>query len=121
MYRVLRAILFSTILVISISPQSLAQKASELKVEERKSVLESLHKRLYALPLSQDFIYEQLMPAVREERKHVAPNFPVRGATEADTERNVRQWLTDHPEELDAYSRFIEGKISQYATRNNRK
>lgn len=103
------------------SPTTLAQSAGDLKVEERQAKLESLHKRLYALPLSQDFIYQELMPKIREERKAVTPNFPQRGRNDEETQSNLASWLKNHPDELDAYSKFIEKKIAQFSKSNSRK
>lgn len=107
--------------MLGTSVDGLAQSARDMKVEERQAHLENLHKQLYELPLSQNLIYQELMPKVREERKAIAPHFPQRGRTEEETQTNLASWLKDYPDELDAYSKFIEKKIKQYSNSNSRK
>lgn len=118
---VTRAIIPLLLFLGTQADDAFAQSVKEMSVEERQTALENLHKRLYALPLSQDFIYQELMPNVREERKAVAPNFPQRGRTEEETRSNLSSWLKNHPDELDAYSKFIEKKIAHYSKSNSRK
>lgn len=119
-YKIFLCLTVSLNIVVLNSTYLSAQTTREVAFESRKEILESQHRRVYALPLSQDFIHNELMPQIREERKAVAPHFPERGVTSEATDANIRNWLTTYPEELDAYVNFVNNKIAPYIERKSR-
>jgi hypothetical protein len=118
---VIMMLAFAALMQFSAVTQSYAQGARQMTLEERHDLLRQQHRAIYALPQPKEFIYDELMPKITEQRKTVAPHFPERGGDEAATKSNIDYWLTEYPEELDAYVRLVGEHVSKYANRKTRK
>lgn len=120
-FGVISMVVFSVFIQCFAANQSFAQSTRQMTIEQRHDLLQQQHRAIYALPQPKDFIYDELMPKITEQRKTVAPHFPVRGADETATKSNIDHWLTEYPEELDAYVQLVGQHVSKYANRNTRK
>jgi hypothetical protein len=96
----------------------------ELTTQERPysydyamSELARVHKAVFNLDPSYDYVKGIIMPEIEAKRAEIAPHFPSRTVTGDDQELAKQQfelWLTNHPGEFRAYIDYVDNYVATY-------
>lgn len=90
------------------------QDRSQKEFEYMMSELQRVHKGLYSLPFSYDYIKENLVPQVETKKKEIAPHFPNRSDYGNDAEKGnqlFKEWFLTYPNEWKVYVAFLDQLI----------
>ncbi|MBK9190906.1 MAG: hypothetical protein IPM77_04965 [Crocinitomicaceae bacterium] len=97
---------------------------NELVTQERPysydyamSELARVHKMVFNLDPSYDYVKGIIMPEIEAKRAEIAPHFPSRTVTGDDQELAKQQfelWLTNHPAEFRAYIDYVDNYVATY-------
>jgi len=81
------------------------------------SELARVHKAVFNLDPSYDYVKGIIMPEIEAKRAEIAPHFPSRTVTGDDQELAKQQfelWLTNHPGEFRAYIDYVDNYVATY-------
>ncbi len=90
------------------------QDRRQNEFEYMMSELQRVHKALYSLPFSYDYIKENLVPQVEAKKKEIAPHFPNRSDYGNDAEKGnqlFKEWFLTYPNEWRVYVAFLDQLI----------
>lgn len=116
---------FGSALTASASPANdPADPKIELTTQDRPysydyamSELARVHKMVFNLDPSYDYVKGIIMPEIEAKRTEIAPHFPSRNVTGSDQELAKQQfelWLTNYPGEFKAYIEYVDNYVATY-------
>lgn len=92
----------------------IAQDRTQNEFEYMMSELQRVHKALYGLPYSYDYIKETLVVKVEAKKTEIAPHFPNRADYGTDSEKGnqlFKEWFLTYPTEWRLYVNFLDDFI----------
>lgn len=86
-------------------------------IEYVMSELSRVHKEVFDLPFSYEYIKGTLMVEIEAKRKLIAPNYPSREVTGDNQElalEKFKEWYAAHPQEFTDYIQYVEQFVADH-------
>lgn len=97
-------------------PDKKFQDREEYAFNHMMSELARVHKGVFSLPHTYEYIKSNLMPIVEAKRKIIAPHYPSREVTGDDqtlTMEAFREWFRVYPQESTDYIIYVDSFIAE--------